>query len=533
MQAQKMFDTSTAGQSLAPGKTAKPAEPARQSFSKVLKEQGPAEKPVPREKPPSAEKPTAQQQPAARSAAAEQKGATTESAHSAETKQVAGELQAEAVTEAAAQQPQTDSVKPVAQLVTELLRVLEPGETPDTSESSGSIEELLGQLVQQLESGELKGELKGEQVQAGVDLSALVEQLQQLGGQEDGPAALQQLVAEIATELTDQAGLQQAALLPNPGQSGSGHTPETLAQARQLLQRVIDQVQGSQTESPESLETVATGEEDAAATELLQADRPKEPVDQRFAGLLKPRSEQQVEPLRQRLQAAPQGGNSQAQPVGQEVAPQQAAVNPEQASGGKFAELLNSTPQQGVEELLPQNPAQGVAQGHNLNPVTGRVIQPPTPMVQLPSGQAVPESQIFDQVVTKMSGSFNGESGRMVLRMQPAELGSLKLELTVEGDRIRANLQAQTYQVQEVLERNLPQLRSALAEQGLKIDQFQVDVEQQNHQEQFDNLAQQHQQGHQRGARQPAWQQNWQPEEQIVPLAHLLDNGGGGISLHV
>jgi flagellar hook-length control protein FliK len=117
--------------------------------------------------------------------------------------------------------------------------------------------------------------------------------------------------------------------------------------------------------------------------------------------------------------------------------------------------------------------------------------------------------------------------------MQPAELGSLKIELMVEGDRIRASLQAQTLQVQEVLEKNLPQLRNALAEQGLKIDQFQVDVNpDQGQQEQFEQLAQQQQQRQGSNAR-PHVQQVLEAEEQIIPLAHLMQNGGGGISLHV
>jgi flagellar hook-length control protein FliK len=156
---------------------------------------------------------------------------------------------------------------------------------------------------------------------------------------------------------------------------------------------------------------------------------------------------------------------------------------------------------------------------------------PQAPMVQLSNGYQIPESQIFDQVVTQISGSVNGESGRMVLRLQPAELGSLKLELKIEGDRVQAHLHAQTHQVQDVLERNLPQLRSALAEQGLKIDQFLVNVDQRQAEGQFEGQAQYQQQGSERHS---DWnQQDHGNEEQMIPLAHLMQNGGGGISLHV
>ncbi|MFN2258161.1 MAG: flagellar hook-length control protein FliK, partial [Desulfuromonadaceae bacterium] len=100
------------------------------------------------------------------------------------------------------------------------------------------------------------------------------------------------------------------------------------------------------------------------------------------------------------------------------------------------------------------------------------------------ASQQVADSQIFDQVVTHLSGSDKGDMGRMVLRLHPAELGSLRIELMVEGDRIRANLHAQTQQVQEVLERNLGQLRHSLAEQGLKIDHFQVSSDTRQNQQQ-------------------------------------------------
>ena len=205
----------------------------------------------------------------------------------------------------------------------------------------------------------------------------------------------------------------------------------------------------------------------------------------------------------------------------------------EQKQSDEVFQRLDGTAKRMMENLTHQ--AHRNLQPQGQPPVQGLEMNramPQPPIVQLANGYQVAESQIFDQVVTRISGSFNGESGRMVLRLQPAELGSLKLELIVEGDRIRANLHAQSHQVQEVLERNLPQLRNALAEQGLKIDQFQVNIDK-NHdqQNQFENPAQQQQ--HNDSAKQPSRRRNHEPEEQIVSLAHLMQKGGGGISLHV
>jgi len=198
-------------------------------------------------------------------------------------------------------------------------------------------------------------------------------------------------------------------------------------------------------------------------------------------------------------------------------------IEPSQLTGLSAKEVLEQLAQPGQH-------LQGQGQVHTQGFDAAKAM-PQTPMVQLSNGYQIPESQIFDQVVTQISGSINGESGRMVLRLQPAELGSLKLELKIEGDRVQAHLHAQTHQVQEVLERNLPQLRSALAEQGLKIDQFLVNVDQRQAEGQFEGQAQYQQQGSERHS---DWnQQDHGSEEQMIPLAHLMQNGGGGISLHV
>ncbi len=125
--------------------------------------------------------------------------------------------------------------------------------------------------------------------------------------------------------------------------------------------------------------------------------------------------------------------------------------------------------------------------------------------------------------------------GRMVLRLHPAELGALRIELMVEGDKVRANLHAQTQQVQEVLERNLGQLRSALAEQGLKIDHFQVssDPRQNQQQGQAEDLAQKRHGAEQSAHGKRDKEEQELQEDQAIPLAHLTQNGGRGISLHV
>ncbi len=178
---------------------------------------------------------------------------------------------------------------------------------------------------------------------------------------------------------------------------------------------------------------------------------------------------------------------------------------------------------------LPLHQAPQVAGAARQQAQPGEIAVPR--LMQLPSGQHVAESQLVDQVVTHLAGSSNGETGRMRLRLQPAELGSVRLDLIVDGDRLRAHLQAQTQQVQEVLERHLPQLREALQQQGLKIDEFRVDVQSDQDQAAEQRFAwQQQQQGH---SSQGQRQDDWQPAELGIPLQPLLQTAEGGISLRV
>jgi len=111
--------------------------------------------------------------------------------------------------------------------------------------------------------------------------------------------------------------------------------------------------------------------------------------------------------------------------------------------------------------------------------------------LRLPSGGEVPHSRILDQVVNRFTTGRTLESGSVTLRLQPAELGELHMEIKVEQDNIKAHITTQNPQVQEILDRNLPRLREALAQQGLSLEQMTVslatdsDANPQTFQEQF------------------------------------------------
>ncbi len=411
------------------------------------------------------------------------------------------------------------------QSLVDWLNTLLSEESMATAQDVAEVELVLAELVQELDLQEL--DLQG--------LEALT--------LDNGGELLGQLLAQVDSSLAETPELngtieQLANLLAElpqvQGLQGAPVETEVLVVARQLLQQIVAVVGTGTTKSGTAKgiggelvqpEVVATQEQ---PIEDLLVTAEGEDIDPRFAGLLKPRAEQMQVPVKLASQNSVPSADGE-EPVLPELTEEMVLTK----ADSSVEQPVTTNAKHGLEALISQ--VSNSQHGQNSVPVKGLAVNQAVPQaqtIQLPSGQQISESQIFDQVVTHISGSVNGESGRMVLRLQPAELGSLKLELTIEGDKIRANLHAQTQQVQEVLERNLPQLRSALAEQGLKIDQFQVNIDKNSDQQsQFENLSQQQHGGSQQQS--SLHQAEVDPEELNIPLAHLLQNGGGGISLHV
>ena len=389
------------------------------------------------------------------------------------------------------------------------------------------------ELVQQLDATDLHG----AEVLAGIDLSALKDQLDLIDASDNPDGQMAALIAQMSEQLQSPPELQPQLNAANNTRSQT-EKGGPLAQARNLLQQVASAA------APGTAQVTNTEVADQATTDggLVDKVEEGESIDPRFAGLLTVRQGQKgghdtPSKAASEKVVAQQPVQQQGQPTIDPDAEQvtDSAADLERVFSAEIGKLSQSgridasaqaqLAKAGVDGLIQHGQQMHNPQG-GMFADSAKVMTSAT--VQLPSGLQVPETQIFDQVVTHISGSVNGESGRMVLRLNPAELGSLKLDVVVEGDEVRANIHAQNQQVQEVIERHLPQLRNALAEQGLKIEQFQVDIDKQQSGGSFDSFA--NQQQHQKNSER--WTYEEVEEEDLVPLSQLMQSTGGGISLH-
>jgi flagellar hook-length control protein FliK len=112
--------------------------------------------------------------------------------------------------------------------------------------------------------------------------------------------------------------------------------------------------------------------------------------------------------------------------------------------------------------------------------IQNSTVQPATEspkLIILPSGTIVQEEEVIRQLTERFHISSKNMDSKINIKLHPAELGELKIDLTVKEGSIRANIVAQSQQTLEILEKNIPKLKALLESQGFSIDQISVTAE--------------------------------------------------------
>lgn len=95
----------------------------------------------------------------------------------------------------------------------------------------------------------------------------------------------------------------------------------------------------------------------------------------------------------------------------------------------------------------------------------------------LPSGTLVHDQEVIQQLVERFQINRRTMDSKIQMKLHPAELGEMEIDLTVKEGSIRANVVAQSQHVQEILERNLNRLKSVLEQQGFNIEEISITTE--------------------------------------------------------
>jgi len=92
----------------------------------------------------------------------------------------------------------------------------------------------------------------------------------------------------------------------------------------------------------------------------------------------------------------------------------------------------------------------------------------------LPSGTVVQQEEVIRQISEHFQLSRRTLDTRVNIQLHPAELGELKIDLSVKNGSVRANVVASSQYAQEIIEKNMVKLRTILESQGFTIGEITV-----------------------------------------------------------
>lgn len=92
----------------------------------------------------------------------------------------------------------------------------------------------------------------------------------------------------------------------------------------------------------------------------------------------------------------------------------------------------------------------------------------------LPSAAIVDQDEVFQQFIERFQMTRRALDTQINIKLHPAELGEVNINLFVKEGAIRANVVAQSQHVQEIIEKNMGRLRTVLEQQGFTIEEITV-----------------------------------------------------------
>lgn len=97
----------------------------------------------------------------------------------------------------------------------------------------------------------------------------------------------------------------------------------------------------------------------------------------------------------------------------------------------------------------------------------------------------VNQAEVFEKIINAARLTRLGATSEISMRLEPDHLGRMRVRLTLdENHALSARIQVETQEARSLIEGSLHRLRESLAEQGLKVEKFNVDVRQDANQEQ-------------------------------------------------
>ncbi|MBN2290116.1 MAG: flagellar hook-length control protein FliK, partial [Candidatus Glassbacteria bacterium] len=154
-----------------------------------------------------------------------------------------------------------------------------------------------------------------------------------------------------------------------------------------------------------------------------------------------------------------------------------------QAKGGSLDNRQPAATQAESLAALKGEPVQQALQGEPLNIRTAGARGEQA--VQQNSGTALTsQAEILGKITQAARMTSVPGTSEITMRLEPDHLGQMRVRLSVDEHQfVSARIQVESHEARSLIESSLQRLRDSLAEHGLKIEKFSVDVRQDQHQQ--------------------------------------------------
>ena len=105
---------------------------------------------------------------------------------------------------------------------------------------------------------------------------------------------------------------------------------------------------------------------------------------------------------------------------------------------------------------------------------------------QVRSNWPLNQAEAFEKIINAARAVRAGSISEISLKLEPDHLGLMRVRLSVDDKQaIQARIQVESHEARTLIENSLNRLRESLAEQGLKVEKFNVDVRQDHNQSSY------------------------------------------------
>ena len=278
-----------------------------------------------------------------------------------------------------------------------------------------------------------------------------------------------QVTAGSASSGSEQSDVTAENRVPEPPSDSAQASPKT---------KVTDDTVSPQSPSPDQSgngqafgPSAASGERGAASHEARPLDINRGPQDGARLQFSTPQSQSETsQDSRSNDGQSQQRSDQFDRSTSSAESTQRAPASARAVQIDAAVRVENATGQSAPVQLTVSLPAGSLSP---TNTTTGVTKELPTPST--PTRSADPSNDPFTaRILRGLSATLNQRGGVLTMRLEPPQLGQLRIQMTITQGTVSAEFQASTPQAQALLERSLAVLRSALQGHGLTVERLTV-----------------------------------------------------------